>query len=222
MTSSIARRSDSDVARLGCLVLLLSAGAATWWFRAPLIRAAGGVLGRPPLPRVTETVGAPSPAAVASAQTKLAALDDPAGPDSVVLTANEVASWVGGGIDWSVRRTFDSLRVELRTDTLVLHARLDTRAVPPEALGPFAGFVEPREPLRIAGLVALAAPGLAQFRIHALRLRDFDFPPVAVRQLAHRVAGADAEGRYLVAVPGAVRDLALRPRGLVLYRSARP
>ncbi len=209
------------MARLGCLVALVALGAAGWWFRAPLIRAAGGVLGRPPLPRVTTTVGAPSPAGVAAAEAKLVAIGDAAGPDSVVLSANEVASWVGGGIDWSVRRTFDSLRVELRTDTLVLHARLDTRAVPPEALGPFGGMVEPREPLRIVGSVDVPASGLARFRVAGLRLRDFDFPPVAVRQLAQRVAGADADGGYLMPVPPAVRDLAVRPEGLVLYRSAR-
>jgi hypothetical protein len=132
-----------------------------------------------------------------------------------------VASWVGGGIDWSVRRTFDSLRVELRPDTLVLHARLDTRAVPPDALGPFAGFVEPREPLRIAGPLSIAAPGQARFTVAEMSLRDFVFPPVAVKRIARRVAGAGEDGAFLVPVPSAVRDLRLGGDGLVLYRSER-
>ena len=206
--------------RLGCFVALVAAAVGAWMFRGPLGRAVGRLGGREaPLPRVTSSVGAPSPAAVASADAKLAALERSGGPDSVVLTANEVASWVGGGIDWSVRRTFDSLRVELRPDTLVLHARLDTKAVPPEALGPFAGFVEPREPLRIAGPVAIAAPGHARFTVAELSLRDFVFPPVAVRSLARRVAGAGEDGAFLVPVPTAVRALRLGGDGLVLYRS---
>ena len=206
--------------RLGCFVALVAAAVGAWMFRAPLGRAVGRLGGREaPLPRVTSSVGAPSPAAVASADAKLAALGRSGGPDSVVLTANEVASWVGGGIDWSVRRTFDSLRVELRPDTLVLHARLDTKAVPPEALGPFAGFVEPREPLRIAGPVAIAAPGHARFTVAELSLRDFVLPPVAVRSLARRVAGAGEDGAFLVPVPTAVRALRLGGDGLVLYRS---
>lgn len=206
--------------RLGCFVALVAAAVGAWMFRAPLSRAVGRLGGREaPLPRVTSSVGAPSPAAVASADAKLAALARTGGPDSVSLTANEVASWVGGGIDWSVRRTFDSLRVELRPDTLVLHARLDTKAVPPEALGPFAGFVEPREPLRIAGPVAIAAPGHARFTVAELSLRDFVFPPVAVRSLARRVAGAGEDGAFLVPVPTAVRALRLGGDGLVLYRS---
>jgi hypothetical protein len=207
---------------LGCLVAVLAVAAAAWWFRGPIARAVGWRAAEPdPLPRVTSSVGAPSPAAVASGEAKLAALARSGGPDSVVLTANEVASWVGGGIDWSVRRTFDSLRVELRTDTLVLHARLDTRAVPPEALGPFAGFVEPREPLRIAGPVAIASPGYARFTVAELALRDFPFPPVAVRRLARRVAGAGEDGAFLVPVPSAVRDVRVGGEGMMLYRSER-
>lgn len=210
------------MARLGCLVGLAAVALAAWWFRAPLVRGAGGLFGsRPPLPRIAESIGAPTPAAVASARAKLESLDGAGGPDSVVLTANEVASWVGGGIDWRVRQTFDSLRVELRPDTLVLHARLDTRALPPEALGPFGGLVEPREPLRIAGPVSVVAPGVAEFRVSALVLRDFEFPGVAVRRLAERVAGANENGGFFVPLPVAARDLALGPAGLVLYRSAR-
>lgn len=208
--------------RFGCLLGLAAVGAGVWWFRAPLGRAAGGLFGeRPPLPRIAESIGAPTPAAVASAQAKLDALADPAGPDSVMLNANEVASWIGGGIDWNVRRTFDSLRVELRPDTLAVHVRLDTRALPPDALGPFGGFVEPREPLRIAGPVRVAAPGLARFAVEALRVRDTELPPLAVRQVASRIAGADAEGGFLVPIPVAVRDLTLRAEGLTLYRRAR-
>ena len=208
------------MARLGCLLALLVGAVGAWWFRAPLVGALGRLGGREaPLPRVTSSVGAPSPAAVASSAAKLAALERTDGPDSVVLTANEVASWVGGGIDWSVRRTFDSLRVELRPDTLVLHARLDTKAVPPEALGPFAGFVEPREPLRIAGPVTIAAPGHARFTVAEMSLRDFAFPPGAIRRIARRVAGAGEDGAFLVPVPSAVRRLRLGGDGLVLYRS---
>lgn len=205
--------------RLGCLAVLIAGAAALWFWRAPLARLFGR---REPLPRVAETVGAPSPAGVESLERKLASLGPAGGPDSVVLTPNEVASWIGGGIDWSVRRAFDSLRVELRADTLVVHARLDTRAVPPDALGPFAGMVEPREPLRIAGPVTLAGPGRARFTVASFALRDMSFPPVAVREIARRVAGADRTGSFEVPVPTAVEAIAVRPAALVLHRSGEP
>src|SRR5205807_1801948 len=62
------------------------------------------------LPPVADTVGAPTPKALASTQTKVDRLKQPTGPDSVVLSANEVASLIGSSMDWSVRKSFDSLR----------------------------------------------------------------------------------------------------------------
>lgn len=207
--------------RFGCLILLVAALVAAWLNRGPLVRAATRVVGREtPLPSVAEpAVGAPTPAAVEGAEAKLALLNRESGaPDSVVLSPNEVASWIGGGIDWTVRKTFDSLRVELRPDTLVMHARLDTRAVPPEALGPLAGILEPREPLRVAGPLTLARPGVVRFEVAELSVRELRFPSAAVRQAARRVAGADAGGGFAVPVVPAVRAVAVRPAGLVLYR----
>src|SRR5207248_5467286 len=61
---------------------------------------------RTALPPVTDTaVGAPTPSAVAAGNRKVTALKRRIGPDSVVLSPNEVAALIGGGIDWSVRKT---------------------------------------------------------------------------------------------------------------------
>jgi hypothetical protein len=207
--------------RLGCGVTAAAGLVAVWLFRAPLGALVGRVVGRPaPLPTVAETVGAPSPAGVALASERLAELARPDGPDSVVLTPIAVASWVGGNLDWSVRRGFDSLRVELRTDTLVLHARLDTRQLPADALGPVAGLVREREPLRLAGTLAVERPGTARFTVTELVLRDVRFPPVAMREVARRVAGADAHGAVAVPVTPAAAAVRVRPEGMTLYRRA--
>jgi len=37
---------------------------------------------------------------------------------------------IGSSMDWSVRKSFDSLRVELSEGTLAVHCRLDTRVIP--------------------------------------------------------------------------------------------
>ncbi len=77
------------VIRLFVFLLLLLGVAAAWWYRAPLTRTVERFLGRRPtsLPAVSPDsgVGAPSPTALASAQSKLAALGRVRGPDSVVL-----------------------------------------------------------------------------------------------------------------------------------------
>ncbi|HVH67698.1 MAG TPA: hypothetical protein VM716_07520 [Gemmatimonadales bacterium] len=210
--------------RLALLAATLVVALVAWWFREPILRAANRLL--PPhstkLPPVTDTsVGAPSPKALSSSQTKFDRLKGPAAPDSVVLSANEVAAMIGSGIDWSVRKSFDSLRVELFEDKLAVHCRLDTRVIPPDAIGPLAGMLNPMEPLRIAGPIRISSPGTARFTVQELSLRGFPFPPQLVKQLSQRVAGADSSGAVPLRVSPAFVDVAIHPTGVVLYRKRR-
>lgn len=209
--------------RLGCLAAIAAGLLALWWFREPILRTGARWFGRSQaLPPVADTaVGAPTPAALASAQAKVGSLGTAGGPDSIVLTPNEMASLIGSGIDWKVRKTFDSLRVELLDGALAVHARLDTRALPPDALGPFASIVEPREPLRLGGTLTIDRPGTARFTIREISLRGFAFPAPAVRSIARQMAGADADGAIPLQVDRAVARVAIHPTGVVLYRAAR-
>ncbi|MGH7539182.1 MAG: hypothetical protein ACREMF_11145 [Gemmatimonadales bacterium] len=206
------------------LVLLLLVGVAVWWYRAPIKRTLERLVGRrdTALPAVADTgIGAPTPSALASAEGKLAALGRARGPDSVVLSPNEMASLVGSGIDWSVRRAFDSLRVELGEGMLAVHARLDTKLIPPDALGPLRGILAEREPLRIAGPVAIARPGVAGWTVREMSLRGFAFPAPAVRSLAKQAAGADTNGTVAIRVSPAIADVAVHLGRVVLYRRRR-
>jgi len=209
--------------RLALLAVALVAALAAWWFREPIMRQAAHVFGvhSTKLPPVADTVGAPTPKALASTQTKVDRLKQPTGPDSVVLSANEVASLIGSSMDWSVRKSFDSLRVDLSEGTLAVHCRLDTRVIPPDALGPIAGFLSPREPLRIAGPLRIERPGLARFTVQELSLRGIPFPPPVVKQLAQRVAGADTTGAVPLRVSPGFADVRIHPTAVVLYRLKR-
>ena len=206
--------------KLGCAVLVIGALALVWWFRAPIMSTFAHWFGRSTaLPPVADTaVGAPTPKATASGQAKVGNLRTSTGPDSVVLTPNEVASLVGAGIDWNVRKTYDSLRVELQEGKLILHARLDTRALPPGSLGPFAGMFGDREPLRMAGTLSVARPGTALYDITELSLRGIEIPGPFVKQITKQMAGATANGAVPLKVDPAVSDVKVHPTGVVLYK----
>lgn len=210
--------------RLFVFLLLLVGVALAWWYRVPLSQAVGRLVGRrdTALPSVAaDSIGAPTPGALASAQGKLQSLGRARGPDSVVLNANETAALVGSGIDWTVRRSFDSLRVELLEGRLAVHARLDTKLIPQEALGPLHGLLAEREPLRIAGPVAIGRPGIVWWTVRELSLRGFPFPAPAVRSLARQAAGADSSGAVAIRVDPAIADVRVHPAGVVLYRKRR-
>jgi hypothetical protein len=212
--------------RLFVFVLLLVGVAAAYWYRQPIGRAFDRLVGRrdTTLPKVSADsgVGAPTPAALASAQRKLAALAAARGPDSVVLTPNEMASLVGNGIDWTVRKTFDSLHIELSEGSIAVNARLDTKLIPQDALGPLRGLLAEREPIRIAGPLRIARPGVARWTVRSIALRGFPFPAPAVKALARQTAGADTTGSIALQVDPAVASLAIHPGGVVLYRKRRP
>ena len=195
-----------------------------WWFRDPIGRQAAHWFGRhsTALPPVADTsVGAPTPRALASAEAKLQILGQSGGPDSVVLNANEMASLIGRGIDWSVRKAFDSLRVELLDGRLAVDTRLDTSVIPESELGPLKGMLAPREPLRMVGTLQVARPGVARWTVTDLSLRGFALPGPAVQALTRRVAGAGSDGAIAVQISPAVADILVRPTGVVLYRRAR-
>lgn len=209
--------------RLGCAVVILGVIALIYWFREPIMRTGARWFGKSQaLPSVADTaVGAPTPSATASGNAKLRSLGAGGGPDSVILTPNEMASLIGAGIDWSVRKTYDSLRVELQEGKLVVHARLDTRALPPGSLGPFSGMMGEREPLQMGGTVSIERPGTARFKIENLSLRGIEFPGPIVNSIAKQMAGASSNGAIPLKVDPAVSDVAVHPTGVVLYRTRR-
>jgi hypothetical protein len=135
-----------------------------------------------------------------------------------VLTPNEVASLIGSSIDWNVRKMYDSMRVELQEDKLIIHARLDTRQLPPGTLGPFAGMVNEREPIQLGGTLTIERPGTALFTPKDISIRGFAFPGPAVQSMAKQMAGARPDGSIPLKVDPAVSDIMIHPGGVVLYK----
>jgi hypothetical protein len=187
--------------KLGCAIAVIGVLALAWWFREPIMSTFARWFGRSTaLPPVSDTaVGAPTP----------------------VLTPNEMASLIGAGIDWNVRKMYDSLRVELQEGKLILHARLDTKALPPGTLGPFAGMFGEHEPLRMAGTVSVGRPGTALYDITEITLRGIEIPGPFVKQLTKQMAGASPNGAVPVKVDPAVTDVKVHTTGVVLYKRRR-
>lgn len=206
--------------KLGCAAAVLAVLVLIWWFRAPIMSTfAHWFGGSQALPPVADTaVGAPTPSAVASGKAKVGNLGRATGPDSVMLTPNEMASLIGGGIDWNVRKMYDSLRVELQEGKVVIHARLDTRALPPGTLGPFAGMFGDHEPLRMAGTVTIDRPGTALYDVTEISLRGFEIPTPVVSTIAKQMAGASSGGKIPLKVDAAVSAVAVHPTAVVLYK----
>jgi len=85
----------------------------------------------------------------------------------------------------------------------------------------FAFMVREREPVMLAGPLAVLGPGRGRWTLEDLSLRGVPFPRPMVRQLAQRMAGADSTGGLFVPLPREVVDIKIRPTGVIVYRTRR-
>ena len=142
--------------------------------------------------------------------------------DSVVLTAAEMASLIGAGLDQRMRDDLDSLAVTLGDGRIAVAARIRTAGVPREVLGPLAGALAEWEPITAAGTVLVTDPGRAEWRVDAFRARDFEFPREMVPRIVGLVAGKKSDGAVPIVIPPGIGGVRVYPGGVTLYSSGSP
>ena len=166
---------------MGCLSLpfkllggaaLIVALAIGWLYRDRLAGELHRVLDFSGTGDAPSASGRPGSRALASAQSKVDSLNGWSA-DSVVLSASEVASLIGAGLDPSLRRQLDSLQVELLDGSVAVNAKLATARLPRELTGPLAVALREREPVRAAGPIRVARPGRAEWAVNSFRSGSF-------------------------------------------------
>lgn len=200
--------------RLLSLLLILALAAAGWLYRDQLLDWGRGVTGTR---RAAVSVGMPSPAGLARARAALARLQRGQG-DSVVLDADESASLMAEALGPVVSGQLDSVRVRLSDNRVGFDGSLRTARLPRELLGPLSVAVRSREPITAAGAVRMVEPGMAEWDIDRLSIRDIPLPREAVPRLLARALGDTTRRTLPLLLPQVVRDLRVRPEGVTLYR----
>ena len=204
---------------LGCLgliaVLILG-----WLYRDRVVREGRELLSRvegsSSPASVPASRGRPGSRALASAEAKIDSLNG-WHADSVVLTAPEVASLMGGGLSPAFRKELDSLQVELLDGEVRVRARLRTARLPRELLGSLAAVLRPNEPVEATGPLRVTGPGTGEWAVRSFQIRDFPVPASSVRTLISRAVGDSTRGTVPWKVPAGVRAVRVRPTGVTLY-----
>jgi hypothetical protein len=207
--------------RLLGIVVLAAIVSGAWLFRSEILRMV-----RPQVARVTESIrgdgtgrsGAP---ALARAKDKVDSLHGWAA-DSVVLSADEMASLLLDGLPREVRARLDSLTLTLGDARVTVTARLETAEIPKAALGPLAGALDPWERVSAAGPVRVVKVGQAEWRIDALTLRGFTLPEETSQRLVENALPGTKGGVVPVTLPKGVAGLGIRREGVSLYRREAP
>jgi hypothetical protein len=202
---------------LGCLgvILLLVAG---YLYRDRVIQFVHELTGKSQPP--AEVTGRPSEGGARRALDKIDSLNAWRA-DSVVLTAGEMASLIGAGLDPAFRGQVDSLAVLLGDGRIGIEASLLTDKIPRSALGPLGSMVDKREHLSASGTVELVEPGRAVWIVDRLSLGSFPFPRDVIPRLLERALGSHSS-EVPFTLPHGLRAVKVRPSGVSLFGSEKP
>jgi hypothetical protein len=205
---------------VGCLglIVLLAVG---WLYRDRLTTEVRRLFGSSILTNQVTSTGRPGSRSILSAHAKIDSLNGWRA-DSVVLTASEVASLIGAGLDPAVRSQLDSLQVFLMDGSVAVKANLATGRLPKDVVGPLAVALRSREPIEAAGPIAVVGPRRADWYVQSFRIRNFPIPRDAVSKLVSRALGDSTKRAVPVRIPAGIREIRVRPSGATLFGTPRP
>ena len=171
-------------------------------------------------PAVTAVTGRASPQALTKATDLVDSLNG-WNAVSIVVTTVELASLLQEGLGGAAARYLDSVTVTLGDDEATVGAMLATEAIPRQALGPFRHFVRSRERVSVGGHLDVLGPEAGVLRVNAVKLRGIPFPTAFIGRFMSSSLGASDDGSVRFKLPKGIRDLKVRPTGIVLYGGGR-
>src|ERR1019366_41478 len=177
--------------RLILFVFLLIAAPAAWLYHDDLRRWADQQL-HPAA--AAARVGHPSPGALHSAMAKLDSLQSPR-RDSVVLTANEMASLLAQGTVLLPGTTRDSISIELGDRTTRIRTLIESASIPARWRGLIPGRPERFEEVIIRGALTPVRAGLAELELQHVSVHGIPLPSDVIARFPPNAPRRGSEGR---------------------------
>jgi hypothetical protein len=146
-------------------------------------------------------------------------------PDSLRLEPGDLGSLVLVQIARELPPSADSIHAAVIDD--LYHVRASVRPADlgaADVLGALGGFLGEREPLQIGGTFHLLRPGLAEYRVRQIRIREFPIPDGLLPRLMARIRrGAPVEGLsptgLPLEIPVYIRDVHVSDGSVTLFKS---
>ena len=210
--------------RLGCLVIVVLALIAGWLLRDRWLSVSSRS-GDTALARTGDPWEPLTPEAAARARRAVNGLGQRGGPGVVTLRAGELASFVLEGLRAQLPRSIDSLQAAAIGERLCVRGNVRLSEIGAEkVLGGLAALLGERERIQFCGGFRVIRPGLAEFQVKEIKLRDFPVPSSAIPRLLRQIErgsrpeGVSLDGLPLV-VPTYVEDVRMGDRQVTLYRA---
>ena len=166
-----------------------------------------------------------TPAAAERARQAIAGLERTSGPVFANLRPGEVASYVFVALRRELPPSAENVAATVIGDRLYVRADIKLTDVGgAEVLGPLAGFLSDRETMMFGGTFEVLRPGLAEFHVQELKLRELSVPQRMIPRLVQRIgrgarpAGVAPDALPLL-VPEQIADVRVGRGKVTLYKN---
>ncbi|MEO8622149.1 MAG: hypothetical protein ABI625_13850 [bacterium] len=210
------------IARLGCLVVLAILAVGAWFTRD---RWMSKVTGKAPVVATAPVWQPLTPEAGAKGKRTIDALQSPSGPVFANLSASEIASYVFQTVGHALPTSSDSVEAAVIGDALYVRAIVPMKDLAGAGvLGPLGSLLNAREKITIGGGFHVVRPGLSEFQVREVKLRDFKLPTGAIPQLLKQISkGNRPEGiaadALPVPTPKTLADVRIANNKVTLYKT---
>lgn len=206
--------------KLGCLAVVFIAGMAValYLYLERPRQAAEATSSAPVWEPLT-------PEGAARARAAVDSLSRRTGPVFTNIAGADLASYVLDELSKQLPPSAEQLQAAVIEDRL--HVRAMVRISDfggSGVIGPLAAMLGDQEPVEFGGTLELVRPGLAQYRVKVLRLRELNVPQRMIPRLLQRIArGARppglAEDGLPLEVPPFIADVRIGQGHVTLYKS---
>ena len=210
------------IARLGCLFVLAILAVCAWFTRD---RWMSKVTSSPAAVSTAPVWEPLTPAAGARGKRAIESLSSNSGPVFANLHAGEVASYVFQTVGKTIPSTADSAEAAVIGDALYVRAVIPMKELAGSGiLGPIGSLLNDRERLSFGGSFRVVRPGLSEFQVREIKLRDFKIPSGAIPRLLEQIShGKRPEGiapdALPVITPTTLGDVRIANHLVTLYKT---
>ncbi|MEO7363784.1 MAG: hypothetical protein ABI120_25860 [Gemmatimonadaceae bacterium] len=223
----------SCLSKVGCLTVVVIAGAGAWWWYGGTVPSFLGRSAR--TSRSSAVTGDANAKPIAWATLKdarmpsadaIASLESKSGPAYITLGAGDLAGFLAEGLQQVLPQSASSVQVAIVDDVMRVRSEIPLRELGGKALPEFVSdLLSARDTVEMAGVLEMVRPGLAQFRVREVIVRGIALPPRvvppllgALRKSAPRRDSIATDG-VAITLPKSVADVRVSRGRVTLYKS---
>ena len=214
------------IGRLGCLLVLLVAGAVAWFTHDEWYPRLHARIGGAPVVAESSAKWEPlTPEGSARARLAVGELSKRNGPVYVNVAAGDIAAYALDAALRDISHDASGAEALARDERLSVRAMVNVAELgDAKSLGPVASLLGGKQRVTVRGQLEILSPGHAQFRVDQIEIRNLQLPKAIIERLVGRLRVKERDSTIAadaipVRVPRELGDIRVAKGHVVLYKT---